>query len=120
MYVLSDEAHECIDACMQCSDSCTDTLRHCLDLGGKHAERTHIALLKICAETCGLTAKAIVLGSTVQAELMDACQKISLACAEDCESMGEDAEMQKCAEFCRQCAHACEKHSSHESVKRIA
>ena len=42
----SPEMQECIRNCLECARTCTETIAHCLTMGGPHAAADHIALLK--------------------------------------------------------------------------
>lgn len=46
---ITDEMHQCIDNCSGCHDVCTETLVHCLGMGGEHAAAEHIKALLDCA-----------------------------------------------------------------------
>ena len=35
---LSQDMRQCIENCLKCHASCTETSTHCLQMGGKHAE----------------------------------------------------------------------------------
>ncbi len=43
--MVVDKMRACIDECHSCHDSCTETVTHCLEMGGDHAEPNHICLL---------------------------------------------------------------------------
>jgi hypothetical protein len=43
------EMQECIDNCTQCHNICVETIDHCLEMGGKHADTAHIRILQDCA-----------------------------------------------------------------------
>lgn len=48
----SQEMQQCIDNCLNCHSLCLQTVGHCLEMGGKHAEAAHILMLLDCAEIC--------------------------------------------------------------------
>lgn len=97
----------CIEQCKHCHSTCLETINYCLGQGGRHAEPQHITLMMVCADICGISARAMLLGSQAHVATCRACAEICRLCAESCESMGDDAEMQRCAEVCRQCAASC-------------
>ena len=50
------DMQSCIDACTSCHQTCTHTVHHCLDKGGKHADSMHITLMLDCAQICATSA----------------------------------------------------------------
>lgn len=112
--LISQEMRDCAEVCNDCSVICTETIAHCLEMGGKHAEREHITLLSLCSDICATSARAMLLGSEHHAHTCRACAAICDACAEDCESMEEEF-MQNCASICRQCADSCREMAGGES-----
>ncbi len=85
-----------------------ETVTHCLQMGGKHAEAAHIRLLLDCAEICATSANFMLRGSELHARTCAVCAEICERCAEDCERIGPDDEMmQRCAEMCHRCADSC-------------
>ena len=105
----SAEMQQCIQDCLNCYALCTETVHHCLMLGGKHAEHGHIATLLACAEICRTSAATMLLGSQHHAETCRACAEICRACEADCRSMGDDETMRRCADACRRCAESCQR-----------
>ena len=109
---LSPEMKACIDACLSCYSTCTETAQHCLRMGGSHAEHSHMATLLACAEICRTSAHTMLLGSNQHVHTCRACAEICKACEADCRSMrSNDEMMQRCAEECRRCAESCAKMS---------
>ncbi|MFN3648561.1 MAG: four-helix bundle copper-binding protein [Armatimonadota bacterium] len=103
---VSPEMRECIDACTSCHQTCVETVTHCLQMGGKHAEADHIRLMLDCAEICETSANFMLRGSDLHQETCRTCAVVCERCAEDCERFDEDF-MQRCAEECRNCAEHC-------------
>ena len=107
---MSDkEMQACIDECQSCATICAQTLAHCLEKGGAHAEATHIVGLVDCAEICRTSASFLLRGSHHHTATCRACAEVCRACEESCRKMGNDAMMQRCADACRRCAESCEK-----------
>jgi hypothetical protein len=104
---IDPEMQKCIDACLSCSAICTETITHCLRMGGLHAEPGHIALLQLCAATCDLAAKSMQLNSPYHRAFCRLCADICGDCANECESLGADDLMLDCARVCRECAESC-------------
>jgi len=104
---IDARVQECIDRCQSCQEICLETVNHCLEQGGKHAEASHIRMLLTCAEICDTSARFMTLGSTYHARVCEICAEICEACAKDCERFGADETMQRCAEVCRRCAESC-------------
>jgi hypothetical protein len=104
----TDLMHECINNCANCHNICLETVSHCLEIGGKHAEATHIRLLLDCAEICATSANFMLRGSELHPRTCAVCAEICERCAEGCERIGpDDAMMQRCAEMCRRCVDTC-------------
>lgn len=108
---VSAEMRRCIEECNNCAATCIETTTHCLTKGGKHAEPAHIGLLQDCADICTTSARFMLRGSELHAEVCGTCAEVCDSCAESCESMGDDDFMKRCAEACRRCAESCRKMS---------
>jgi hypothetical protein len=108
MAMQTDDLVHCIDECTNCHAVCTETLRHCLKLGGELAEAEHVMLLLDCAEICRTSAEFMLRGSPRHVLTCQACAEICRACAEACARHGRSDELlQLCAEECRRCAESC-------------
>jgi len=105
--MMDQKMRECVDACQTCHDSCTETVSHCLQMGGEHAEATHIRLLLDCAEICQTSANFMLRMSDAHAQICGVCADICDQCADDCERFTDDEMMQQCAGACRNCAQSC-------------
>lgn len=109
----SADMQQCIRNCSECHRVCTATLAHCLEMGGKHAEKHHITLLIDCAQICHTSADFMLRESELHHITCGACAEICERCATDCEQMAEgDEQMLACAEMCRVCATSCRKMAS--------
>ena len=97
---------DCIDACQSCHEVCTETISHCLSMGGEHVNAEHINTMMDCAQVCATSADFMLRGSASSSEICDLCAIICDECAESCEAL-EGPEMKRCADECRRCAEAC-------------
>jgi len=105
---ISADVRRVIDDCVECHSVCTETVSHCLQLGGEHVSAEHIRLLLDCANACQASAESMLLGSEFQRRLCAVCAEICEACAKSCERIaGDDSLMKRCAEICRRCAASC-------------
>jgi len=104
---ISAEMRRCIENCSDCHNVCVETIAHCLELGGKHAEAAHIRLLMDCAEICLTSANYMLRGSELHVRTCAVCAEVCERCAESCEALGDDPLMKQCAEICRRCAESC-------------
>lgn len=104
---MSAEMEDCIQNCTDCHAICTTTLAHCLQLGGHHAEHSHIRLLLDCAQICQTSADFMLRGSPFHHRTCAVCAEVCDRCAADCEKFHDDEHMRQCAEVCRQCAGSC-------------
>lgn len=103
------QMQECIQNCINCSRVCSQTLSHCLEMGGVHAEARHIKILMDCAEICQTSANFMLRGSQFHAKVCGACAEVCKACAQFCQHLGaNDPQMQICAEACNRCAQSCQ------------
>lgn len=103
----SKEMEECIQRCIECYRVCTETTMHCLAMGGKHAEQTHIRLMLDCAEICATAAHFMVRNSDFHGRTCGVCADVCEKCADDCQRFSDDTEMTKCAKVCMSCAESC-------------
>ena len=104
---VGEEMRDCIEDCKTCHDVCLATVTHCLEMGGDHAEASHIRLLLDCAQICETSADFMLRSSELHGETCRACAAICKRCAEDCERFLEDEIMRACADACRRCAESC-------------
>nr|WP_297350479.1 four-helix bundle copper-binding protein [uncultured Caldimonas sp.] len=96
---------QCIEHCQQCRSVCLSmAMGHCLEEGGAHAEREHIALMLNCAEICNTAAHFMLAGSTLHTEVCAVCAKVCGACAQSCRQLDG---MEPCVEACERCAESC-------------
>ena len=105
----TQQMQECIDNCTRCHATCVETITHCLEKGGRHAEVGHIRLLLDCAQICATSADFMLRGSDLHKLTCRACAEVCARCAEDCERLADDDVMRRCAEECRRCAESCRK-----------
>jgi hypothetical protein len=101
------EMRRCIDECSSCHDICLECVTHCLSLGGKHADASHIRTLLDCADICATSADFMLRGSEMHASVCGVCAEACERCAESCGRMPDDDMMRRCAEECRRCAESC-------------
>lgn len=105
---MSADMQRCIEDCQSCHDVCLETINHCLEMGGKHAEQPHIRLLADCAQICAVSADYMVRGSDLHGYTCATCAAVCERCAQDCERFDDDF-MKRCADVCRRCADSCRK-----------
>jgi hypothetical protein len=103
---LSPEMQQCIQECRNCHAVCLETVTHCLQTGGKHAEAEHIRLMLDCVEICQTSANFMLRGSDLHPRTCAVCAEVCERCAQDCDRFDEDW-MKRCAETCRRCAESC-------------
>lgn len=98
---------DCIDECQKCRALCLRTVRHCLEMGGAHADAAHIALLIECAEACRYSAEFMLLGSPRHAKVCAVCAEVCRACEASCRRLGAEGLMKECADACHRCEESC-------------
>lgn len=107
---ISSEVRQCIENCEECHSICTETVDHCMELGGKHVQAKHIRLLLDCAEICQTNADFMLRSSNFHPRTCTVCAEICQRCADECERLANGDElMRRCAEICRRCAESCKK-----------
>lgn len=111
---MTAEMRACISDCLTCYATCTETVNHCLEMGGRHSDARHIRTMLDCAEICRTAAGYMLRMSEFHFETCSLCADICLACADSCEKLNEDAVMQNCAAVCRACAASCQQMSMSE------
>jgi hypothetical protein len=107
------DMQQCIQDCTDCHRICVETIGHCLEQGGRHAEPSHIRLLQDCAQICQTSADYMIRGSKLHTATCAVCADICERCAADCEQFGDDQGMKRCAEVCRRCAESCREMAGH-------
>ncbi len=117
---VSAEMERCIEECQRCHHICLETITHCLQMGGKHAEAVHIATLLDCAQICQTSADFMLRGSHLHTRTCGVCAEICERCAQDCERVGDDETMRRCVEACRRCAEACRRMAGGQATSLAA
>lgn len=106
--VRSTEMEQCISDCSECFRVCTETMLHCLAMGGEHAEKEHIKKLLECAELCKYAAALMIMDAAASRRQCEVCIEACQSCAASCESIGDnDEQMRHCAKTCHKCAESC-------------
>jgi uncharacterized protein YggL (DUF469 family) len=107
---VSRELQQCIAECLACYQACHATVRHCLELGGSHAEAEHITLLLDCAQVCQTSAELMLHGSDMHRQACVLCAEFCRSCEESCRALAHDDEMMRyCADACQSCAASCDR-----------
>ena len=105
---ISQDMRQCIAECTTCHQVCLQTIQHCLGMGGKHAEQSHIRVMADCAQICAVSADFMLRGSTLHGRTCGVCAEVCQHCAADCDRVGGgDQQMKLCADACRRCAESC-------------
>lgn len=84
-----------------------ETILYCYELGGDHAEPSHMRLLYDCAQMCSALQDSATLHSPSSIPLSLVVAEVCKRCGASCEGFKGDRPMEKCAEVCRRCADAC-------------
>jgi hypothetical protein len=109
----AEEMDRCIQLCQDCHAFCTRTIRHCLELGGRHAAPELVSLLADCAQMCAINADYMLRGSVLHERMCGVCAEACKLCADACgQIVGEDKILKQCVDLCRQCAGSCEQMTS--------
>ncbi len=109
----NENMSKCVQLCRDCHAMCTQTITHCLKLGGRHATPDHIRLLVDCAQMCATSADYMLRESPFHDQLCRLCSDLCTLCAKDCEQVaGGDQMVKQCIEMCRRCAESCDRMAS--------
>lgn len=73
LYQVSAEMKQCIQNCLDCHSTCTNTVSYCLQQGGMHSELPHIRLMLDCAEICQTSANFMLRGSKMHVRTCVIC-----------------------------------------------
>jgi hypothetical protein len=102
----------CIDACIECAQTCTACADACLSEDMVAELTTCIRTNLDCADVCDATGRVLSRHTGYDAHLtravLEACAVACGACADECESHASMHEhCRVCAESCRRCEQAC-------------
>lgn len=105
---LTGEMRECIQDCLDCARVSTETVSHCLLLGGRYADASHIRLLLDCAASSAASAGFMLRGSQYHARMCDVTSEVCRASSESCQELaGDDDTLLRCAGIARRTAESC-------------
>src|SRR5215203_5132272 len=94
-----DEMRKCIQLCRDCHAMCTQTIAHCLKLGGRHATPDHIRLMVDCAQMCATSADYMLRESPFHDQICRLCSELCKQCGKDCKQVaGDDQMVKQCVE----------------------
>lgn len=102
----NDVVYRCIDACKDCHSVCVETIIHCQNMGGKHAETPHIWLMRDCTDIYKESEGFILRGSEFMNQVCSICADICGRCVESCEAFDDQA-MKTCTQSCPDCSSSC-------------
>ncbi len=110
---MSPNMKQCIQNCLDCHRLCTHTTQHCLEMGGAHAEASHVRTMQDCAQACITCADFMLRISPLHPRYCGICADACQKCAEECERLGgNDETMKECAMACRKCEESCREMSA--------
>ena len=103
---------ECIEACFDCSQTCSACADACFGEGDIQMLTRCIRLDLDCADVCNSTGKILSRQTALEPELahavLQACSRACRLCGEECEQHAEHMKHCRiCAEVCRRCESAC-------------
>jgi len=104
--MATDEVRECIKDCLDCYQSCTETITRCLSTGGKYARLEHLDLLMDCAKISSANADFMIRDSPYYPQTCGITADICDECADTCDRFDDDF-MKECASACRRCSESC-------------
>ncbi|GLW96590.1 four-helix bundle copper-binding protein [Microtetraspora sp. NBRC 16547] len=100
---ITPEMQKCIDRCMEVHSICEQTMTHCLQQGGKHADMAMMGALMDCSDMTRMCGDMMMRQSPMAMDLAAMCAQAADRCAEMATSVGGgDPMMKKCADACRE------------------
>lgn len=105
-FLMSEEVQECIRDCVDCFQTCNQTLIRCLNMGGRHAKVEHLNLIMDCARICNTNTDFMLRNSLYYPQTCGLTADICDECGDVCDRFEEDF-MKECASVCRRCAESC-------------
>src|SRR5215475_12988187 len=96
---------ECIELCIQCHQTCVDTLDYCIR--NDHTAPSHLRILLDTTEICQTTANFLMRNSDIHRGVCAACASTCRACASSCAQF-DDEIIAQCARSCLECADSCD------------
>ncbi|WP_433224396.1 four-helix bundle copper-binding protein [Microtetraspora malaysiensis] len=100
---ITAEMQRCIDKCMEVHSCCEQTMTHCLQRGGKHADMAMMGALMDCSDMTRICGDMMMRQSPMAMEMASLCARAADKCAEMAMSMSDgDPMMQKCANTCHE------------------
>ena len=110
----SDHAHQqhyydCAKACDDCARMCDACSRHCADLvaQGRKEHQETLRTCQDCATVCRAAGSVTARVGPFSDAICTACAEACKRCGDACEKHASDPMMKKCAEECRKCEKAC-------------
>ncbi|MEV0967957.1 hypothetical protein [Microtetraspora glauca] len=104
---ITSEMQKCIDMCMEAHSCCEQTMTHCLQQGGKHADMAMMGALMDCSDMTRMCGDMMMRQSPMAMDMAGMCARAADRCAEMAMPMSTgDPMMQKCVDACRACAQA--------------
>jgi hypothetical protein len=109
----AEDMDRCVQLCQDCHALCTRTMKHCLDLGGRHSAPELVRLLDDCAQMCVINVDYMLRGSVLHERVCGVCAEACRLCADICRPIAkEDKMLRQCIDLCRRCAESCERMAS--------
>jgi hypothetical protein len=111
---------ECAKACSDCQRLCDMCAAHCAKLiaEGKKDHLTTLRTCQDCATHCSAAACIVSRMGPFSDTICTACAEACKRCGDACEKHSEDSMMKRCAEECRKCEKACREMLKHTGEKK--
>jgi hypothetical protein len=106
---------ECAKACHDCARICDACSTHCAHLiaAGKKEHLHTLHTCQDCATTCNAAAAITARAGPFSDAICTACAEACKRCGDACEKHADDAMMKACADECRKCERACREMLKH-------
>ncbi len=99
-----DFVDKTIESCKDCRDICTESIFHCIRVGGELSQMDVLGVLMDCAEICKMSEHFMLRGSPYFRRMVPSVVQVCESTAKMCDTIREDAFLSTCASSCRRCA----------------
>ena len=103
----SHAKQDCIESCAACESICLEAIGHGRQSGQLRGDEEMLAVLAVCADICGTSARALRGGSSVHVHTCRACAAVCEQAAKLCAAYAGDALLRACASACTLAARCC-------------
>ena len=98
---------KCVVDCSNAKNVGIQTLRYCLEQGGKFADPENLNKIQDCNELCNIVCSFLLRKSVMTKEMLKICQKACEDCSLFCQQFKEDKQLEACGKYANQASESC-------------